>query len=112
MKWLADYITDFGIDGYRIDTVKHTNEDVWKDFQKVAQQAFDQYKLKNPGKVLDHSPFFTVGEIYGYGISQKQTYDFGDKKVNYFQNGFNSLINSSYLPLLKSSVGFGGMLPE
>lgn len=96
MKWLADYITDFGIDGYRIDTVKHTNEDVWKDFQKVAQQAFDEYKLKNPGKVLDHSPFFTVGEIYGYGISQKQNYDFGDKKVNYFQNGFNSLINFDF----------------
>lgn len=96
MKWLADYITDFGIDGYRVDTVKHTNEDVWKEFQKVAQAAFDEYKLKNKGKVLDNSPFFTVGEVYGYGISQKQNYDFGDKKVNYFQNGFQSLINFDF----------------
>ena len=30
MKWLADYIVKYGIDGYRIDTLKHTNEDVWK----------------------------------------------------------------------------------
>lgn len=96
MKWLSDYITDFGIDGYRVDTVKHTNEEVWKEFQKVCQSAFDEYKAKNPTKVLDHSKFFTVGEIYGYGISQKNSYDFGDKKVNYFQNGFHSLINFDF----------------
>ncbi|WP_226064401.1 alpha-amylase family glycosyl hydrolase [Kaistella polysaccharea] len=96
MKWLADYVENYGIDGYRIDTVKHTNEDVWKDFQKVCQEAFDIYKLKNPSKVLDNNLFFTVGEVYGYGISQKQDYDFGDKKVNYYQNGFKSLINFDF----------------
>ncbi len=96
MKWLADYIKDYGIDGYRVDTVKHTNEDVWKDFQKVAQTAFDEFKAKNPSKVLDNNKFFTVGEVYGYGISQKQIYDFGDKKVNYYENGFNSLINFDF----------------
>ncbi|MEC5395525.1 alpha-amylase family glycosyl hydrolase [Bergeyella sp. RCAD1439] len=96
MKWLADYITEFGIDGYRVDTVKHTNEDVWKVFQKVCQDAFDEYKRNNPSKVLDGAPFFTVGEVYGYGLSQKQLYDFGDRKVNYFQNGFGSLINFDF----------------
>lgn len=96
MKWLADYVEEFGIDGYRVDTVKHTNEDVWKDFQKICQEAFDIYKRKNPSKVLDNNLFFTVGEIYGYGISQKQDYDFGDKKVNYYQNGFKSLINFDF----------------
>ena len=96
MKWLADYVEEFGIDGYRVDTVKHTNEDVWKDFQKICQEAFDIYKRKNPSKVLDDNLFFTVGEIYGYGISQKQHYDFGDKKVNYYQNGFKSLINFDF----------------
>ncbi len=96
MKWLADYVEQFGIDGYRVDTVKHTNEDVWKDFQKVSQEAFDIYKRNNPSKVLDNNLFFTVGEVYGYGISQKQDYDFGDKKVNYYQNGFKSLINFDF----------------
>ena len=96
MKWLADYVEQYGIDGYRVDTVKHTNEDVWKDFQKVSQEAFDIYKRNNPSKVLDNNLFFTVGEVYGYGISQKQDYDFGDKKVNYYQNGFKSLINFDF----------------
>jgi alpha-amylase len=96
MKWLADYITDFGIDGYRVDTVKHTTEDVWADFSKVCQETFVQYKKDNPTKVLDDNDFFLVGEVYNYGISGKQIFDFGDKKVNYFENGFNSLINFDF----------------
>ncbi|KEY20046.1 alpha-amylase family glycosyl hydrolase [Kaistella antarctica] len=96
MKWLADYVQEYGIDGYRVDTVKHTNEDVWKDFQKICQESFDIYKRNNPTIVLDNNLFFTVGEVYGYGISQKQNYDFGDRKVNYYQNGFKSLINFDF----------------
>ncbi len=64
MKWLADYIADFGIDCYRADTVKHTQEDIWKDFQAVCQTTFDEYKKNNPSKVLDNNKFFTVGEVY------------------------------------------------
>lgn len=96
MKWLADYIIDFGIDGYRADTVKHTTEDIWADFQKVCESAFSEFKKNNPSKVLDNNSFFTVGEVYGYYIGGKKLYDFGDKKVNYFENGFNSLINFDF----------------
>jgi alpha-amylase len=96
MKWLSDYVRKYGIDGYRVDTVKHTNEDVWKDFKQVCDQAFAEFKLQNPKKVLDNSPFFTVAEVYGYGISQKRLYDFSNKKVNYFQNGFTSMINFDF----------------
>ncbi len=96
MKWLSDYVKKYGIDGYRVDTVKHTNEDVWKDFKQVCDQAFAEFKLQNPKKVLDNSPFFTVAEVYGYGISQKRLYDFSNKKVNYFQNGFTSMINFDF----------------
>ncbi|MCA6422179.1 MAG: alpha-amylase [Flavobacterium sp.] len=96
MKWLSDYIIDFGIDGYRVDTVKHTTEDVWADFKKVCDQAFAEYKKNNPKKVLDNNAFFTVGEVYGYNIGGKKFYDFGDKKVNYFENGFSGLINFDF----------------
>ena len=96
MKWLSDYITDFGIDGYRVDTAKHTTEDVWADFKKVCDKAFAKYKKKNPEKVLDSNGFFTIGEVYGYNIGNKKIYDFGDKKVNYFENGFTGLINFDF----------------
>jgi alpha-amylase len=96
MKWLSDYILDFGIDGYRVDTVKHVTEDVWTDFSKVCKEAFEQFKKNNPDKVLDNNPFFMVGEIYGYGIHGKRIYNFGDKKVDYFANGFDNLINFDF----------------
>ena len=96
MKWLSDYITYFGIDGYRVDTAKHTKEDVWADFKKVCDRAFAEFKANNPNKVLDANPFFMVGEVYGYNISGKKIYDFGDKKVNYFENGFTGLINFGF----------------
>jgi len=96
MKWLSDYITNYGIDGYRVDTAKHTKEDVWADFKKVCDLAFAEFKTKNPKKVLDNNPFFMVGEVYGYNIGAKKLYDFGDKKVNYFENGFTGLINFAF----------------
>ena len=93
IKWLTDYITEFGIDGYRADTVKHTEESVWQEFRKECDYAFAEYKKNNPEKVLDENKFYLVGEVYNYGISSGTSFDLGDKKVNYFDNAFNSLIN-------------------
>jgi alpha-amylase len=96
MKWLSDYITEFGIDGYRADTVKHTEEDVWQDFKSVCDAAFAEFKKNNPEKVIDDNNFYLVGEIYNYGISGGKYFDFGDKKVNYFDDKFTSQINFEF----------------
>jgi len=98
IKWLTDYITEFGIDGYRVDTVKHTEEYVWQEFKTECDYAFATWKENNPDKVLDDNDFYLVGEVYGYGISGGQFYvfDAGDKKVNYFEYGFNSLVNFEF----------------
>lgn len=96
IKWLTDYISDFGIDGYRADTVKHTGADVWADFKVQCNIAFENWKKKNPTKVLDNNKFYTIAEVYNYGISGGQDFDFGDKKVNYFKNGFNAMINFEF----------------
>lgn len=92
-KWLTDYVNDFGIDGFRVDTVKHADESAWNELYKQASIAFDNWKRKNPDAVLDTNPFYMVGEVYNYGISSGREYDFGDKKVDYYNNGFKSLIN-------------------
>ena len=96
MKWLTDYITDFGIDGYRVDTVKHTEEYVWQEFRKECDYSFALWKSNHPDEVLDDNGFYMFGEIYNYGISTGKNYDFGDRKVNYFENSFNSLINFEF----------------
>ncbi|SER05265.1 alpha-amylase [Hyunsoonleella jejuensis] len=93
MKWLTDYIIEFGIDGYRVDTVKHTEPYVWQEFKKECDYAFAEYKKGNADKALDDNDFYLVGEVYNYGISAGKAFDFGDKKVNYFDDAFDGLIN-------------------
>jgi len=46
--------------------------------------------------VLDATSFYTIAEVYNYGISGGQFFDFGDKKVNYFEHGFNNMINFEF----------------
>ncbi|NMH86775.1 alpha-amylase family glycosyl hydrolase [Flavivirga algicola] len=96
IKWLTDYIAEFGIDGYRCDTVKHTEAYVWQEFKTECDYAFAIWKKNNPDKVLDDNNFYLVGEIYNYGISTGQYFDFGDKKINYFDKAFQSLINFQF----------------
>ena len=97
IKWLTDYITEFGVDGYRADTVKHTEEYVWEEFKAECDFAFTEYKKNNAPKVLDNNDFYLVGEVYNYGVSSGQEFDFGDRKVNYFNPpSFHSLINFEF----------------
>ncbi len=96
IKWLTDYIRKFGVDGYRCDTAKHVEESVWAELRKEADIAFADWKKTHPAEVLDDTPFYMVGEVYNYGISAGRQFDFGDRKVNFFAEGFNSLINFEF----------------
>lgn len=96
IKWLSDYVRKFGVDGFRCDTAKHLEESVWSELRQEVDAAFADWKKANPEKVLDDAPFFMVGEVYGYGISGGRRYDFGDRKVDYFAHGFNSLIDFEF----------------
>lgn len=96
IKWLTDYILEYGIDGYRADTVKHVDEVVWADFKTQCEHAFATWKKNNPSKVLDNNSFYTIAEVYNYGISKGQLFDFPDKKVNYFEHGFDNMINFEF----------------
>jgi alpha-amylase len=97
MKWHADWVRKYGFDGFRADTVKHTEPGVWKDLKTVASAAYEDWKKANPTKrVAGNLPFFMTAETYGYSIRQGRefTYD-GGTKANYYDNGFDSMINFS-----------------
>lgn len=93
VKWLTDYVKDYGIDGFRVDTVKHASESAWDMLYEEASWSFNQWKTSHPEKTLDSNPFYMMGEVYNYGISGGRNYDFGDQKVDYYSHGFHSLIN-------------------
>lgn len=96
MKWLLDYVEAYGIDGFRVDTAKHTEEGIWAELYKWASEALKGWKASHPAEKLDDLDFYMVGEVYGYSIySVNYTYD-GGQQVNYYDHGFASLINFAF----------------
>lgn len=98
MKWLTDYLRELGIDGFRVDTVKHVEESVWGELYEVAVKALQSWKESHSGEKLDDLPFFMLGEVYNYSIfnGKKFTMDGGEVDIDYYDEGFNSLINFSF----------------
>ncbi len=96
IKWLTDYIREFGIDAFRVDTTKHVEEDAWVVLRAQADKAFQTYKANHPDAVIDDNDFFMFGEVYNFMAGQGRQFDLGDKKVDYFDHGFDNLINFQF----------------
>ncbi|HRD07557.1 MAG: alpha-amylase family glycosyl hydrolase [Saprospiraceae bacterium] len=96
IKWLTDLIKDYGIDGYRVDTAKHTEEQVWNDLYKEAAKAYEIWKKAHSNELKGATDFYMVGEVYNYYINNGRIYDFGDKQVDYYNFGFHALINFDF----------------
>jgi alpha-amylase len=94
MKWHADWVRKYGVDGFRADTVKHVEPAVWKELRTVAEAAHDDWKRANPGKVLGDGKFFMLAEVYGYNIANGRQFNMGDgEMVDFYKYGFDSMIN-------------------
>lgn len=97
IKWLTDYIRELGIDGFRVDTAKHVEEEVWGYLYQEAVAAFQEWKENNPDAVLDDEDFYMMGEVYNYAIGHGKDFPIGpDQYVNFYDDGFHSLINFSF----------------
>ena len=103
LKWLVDFIDEYGIDGFRVDTVKHTESEVWGRLWKQAQIAHKKWKRNNPSAVLDNNDFYMVGEVYNFYANNGRLFDYGDKKVDFFADGFHSLVNFDFKSDAKKS---------
>ena len=89
IKWLTDYVREFGIDGFRVDTAKHVELGVWKDLKAEASRARQDWLGANPAKAAllkGDTAFWMTGEVWGHGVTRS----------SYFDNGFDSLINFSF----------------
>ncbi|AOS95884.1 Alpha-amylase precursor [Microbulbifer aggregans] len=101
VKWATDWVREYGVDGFRVDTTKHVEPEVWAVLKKEASLALTEWKAKNPQEKLDDREFFMVGEVYGFGandfgVTRGRNYDFGDRQVDFFDFGFDSMINFDF----------------
>ncbi|WET40801.1 alpha-amylase [Citrobacter enshiensis] len=84
--WLSQWVRDYGIDGFRVDTAKHVELPAWQQLKTQASAALVEWKHANPDKALDDSPFWMTGEAWGHGVMQS----------DYYRHGFDAMINFDY----------------
>ncbi|MBF4113047.1 alpha-amylase [Enterobacter cloacae subsp. cloacae] len=84
--WLSQWVREYGIDGFRVDTAKHVELAAWQQLKDQASQALAAWKGAHPDKKLDNAPFWMTGESWGHGVMQS----------DYYRHGFDAMINFDY----------------
>lgn len=80
IEWQSDWVKRFGIDGFRVDTVKHVEGDVWKRLKESASDSLEQWRAANNKQ---GQPFWMMGEVWGHSAYRSP----------YVDDGFDALIN-------------------
>lgn len=89
VKWLSEWVSTYGVDGFRCDTAKHVEFASWKALKTSCVSALKTWRQNNPTKAGADwdEDFWMTGECWGYGLG------YGDY---YTQGGFDSMINFSF----------------
>lgn len=104
-KWLAAWVEEFGIDGFRCDTAKHVDMYRWNELKNLCKTALANWR--NSSRADEYAKdwdedFWMTGEAFGW---QK------GGNSSWFSNGFDSMIDftiagssgmKSYSPSLPS----------
>lgn len=84
VHWLADWVREFGVDGFRADTVKHVEPATWLALRAAATEALKDWKARHPGEAIDDAPFWMTGEAWGHGPERSSWHDAGfDSMINF-----------------------------
>lgn len=94
--WLAEWVEEFGVDGFRCDTAKHVEKSAWGQLKAKCVQALKNWRQNNPTAVgADWTDdFWMTGEHFGHGVGKDDYYSTG---------GFDSMINFEFAPAVNSS---------
>jgi len=84
IKWLTDWVRQYGVDGFRCDTVKHVEPEAWAQLKAEGVKALAEWKQANPSRKVDDAPFWMVGEYWGVGPGMHKMHGFGfDAMLNF-----------------------------
>ena len=92
--WLAEWVEEFGVDGFRCDTAKHVEKSAWGQLKTKCVTALKKWKQANPTKAMDDADFWMTGEDFGHGVGKDDYYTTG---------GFDSMINFDFAPAVNRS---------
>ncbi|WP_317201921.1 alpha-amylase family glycosyl hydrolase [Janthinobacterium sp.] len=84
VSWLSAWVREFGVDGFRCDTVKHVEPDSWRALKSAATVALADWKARHPQQKIDDAPFWMTGEAWGHGPERSAWHDAGfDSMINF-----------------------------
>ncbi|GGB06121.1 alpha-amylase family glycosyl hydrolase [Agarivorans gilvus] len=96
-EWLVQYVRDYGIDGFRVDTAKHVTYDNWAYLNQQATAALNEWRQNNPelpgADWTDE--FWSTAEVWGHGVGQSDIHTTAN---------FDSVINFSFKGLIDGMV--------
>ena len=101
VKWLTEWVKQYGVDGFRCDTAKHVEMESWKALKDEGKASLKQWRQNNPTKPgADWTDeFWMTGECFGHGPD----------KSNYFTSGaFDSMINFAFTAVGSCNVPAAG----
>lgn len=86
IAWIASWVEEFGIDGFRCDIVENVHLNRWKELNAVCNMALDNWRKKHKGDPGSDwtQPFYMTGDFNNASI---------DYKPEYADAGFSSMVN-------------------
>lgn len=86
IAWIASWVEEFGIDGFRCDIVENVHIARWKELNEACNEALDRWRANNKDKPGAEwtDRFYMTGDYDGASI---------DYKPEYADAGFSSLVN-------------------
>ena len=91
--WLASWVEEFGIDGFRCDTAKHVEKATWGKLKKYSNEALAKWRANHANgddpAASWTDDFWMTGEHWNFGTDPSDGSGYGST------GGFNSMINFS-----------------
>lgn len=86
IAWIAAWVEEFGIDGFRCDIVENVHLYRWQELNEACSRALDSWRAKHPESIAStwNEPFYMTGDFDCATI---------DYREEYAEVGFQSLVN-------------------
>ena len=90
IAWIASWVEEFGIDGFRCDIVENVRTNRWAELRSACDMALQRWRQHHKGEPgADWTEkFYMTGDFDGASI---------DRKAEYAEAGFSSMVNF-YVP--------------
>lgn len=89
IAWIASWVEEFGIDGFRCDIVENVHLYRWKELSDACNAALEKWRANHPGDPASKwtDKFYMTGDFDMAGI---------EYKPEYANAGFSSLVNCNF----------------